>query len=104
MKSNNVHVSGFAHVTTTLDGNETITGDAIIDSPTDVFCIKLNTEKENTYSPEVNYITYTKPNDMWYHHKFYGTSKKLLRSAKTTDQRRFYKQLLKLVGKHPLFL
>ena len=100
---NNIHVSGFAHVTTTLDGNETITGDAIVDSPNDVFCVKLNTEKENIYSPENNYITYTKPNDMWYHHKFYGNSRELLRSAKTYDEKRFYKQLLKLVGKHVFF-
>ena len=101
---NNVHVSGFAHVTTSLDGNETVTGDAIVNSPDDVFCVKSNTEKENSHFPENNYITYTKSNDMWHHRHFYGTSKKLLRSAKTSNQRRFYKQLLKLVGKHPLFL
>ena len=92
---NNVHASGFAYVTTTLDGNETITGDAIVNFPNDVFCVKSNTED--------SYITYTKSNDMWYHHKFYGNSRELLRSAKTYDQRRFYKQLLKLVGKHYFF-
>lgn len=92
---NNVHVSGFAHVTTKLDGNETITGDAIVDSPNDVFCVKSNTED--------SYITYTRSDDMWYHHNFYGTSHELLRSTKNHDQRRFYKQLLKLVGKHYFF-
>ena len=101
---NKVHVSGFAHVTTSLDGNETITGDAIVDSPNDVFCIKSNDADDNSHFPENNYITYTKSNDMWYHNKFYGNSREFLRSAKTSNQRRFYKQLLKLIGKHPLFL
>lgn len=101
---NNIHVSGFAHVTTTLDGNETITGDAIVNSPNDVFCVKSNDADDNSHFPENNYITCTKSNDMWHHRHFYGTSRELLRSAKTSDQRRFYKQLLKLVGKHPLFL
>lgn len=101
---NKVHVSGFAHVTTSLDGNETITGDAIVDSPNDVFCVKSNDANDNIHFPKDNYITYTKSNNMWYHNKFYGNSREFLRSAKTSDQRRFYKQLLKLIGKHPLFL
>lgn len=101
---NNIYVSGFAHVTTSLDGNETITGDAIVDSPNDVFCVKSNDADDNSHFPENNYITYTKSNDMWHHSEFYGTSREMLRSAKTADQRRFYKQLLKLIGKHPLFL
>lgn len=61
---NNVHVSGYANVTATLDGNETITGDAIVDSSNDVFCVKLKDNKDNHYFPENNYITYTKSNDM----------------------------------------
>ena len=97
-------MSGYATVTATLDGNETITGDAIVDKSNDVFCVKLKDNEDNRYFPENNYITYTKSNDMWYYSRFYGNSREFLRSAKTTNQKRFYKQLLKLVGKHPLFL
>lgn len=103
--SGHVHVSGHAQVRrlTSLEGQKTITGNVIITSTDEVFCVKLDTIDNGYKHPINHYITYTKPNDMWYHHNFYGNSRELLRSAKTYDKKRFYKQLLKLVDKHYFF-